>query len=117
MNILKSIDNLILEYEEIDSTITNNKKNYNLNCIFKLTEKIKPKTFKVSDLNWVLKYDKPDKDRVEKADVNVPVIISNYKNKLVAIDGLHRLQKAVNLNLDSIEGKFISSELLAKCEI
>lgn len=56
----------------------------------------KPTTWlPVSDLTWNLTYNL-DKARVEGADLQFPIVVVPYGDKLLVADGAHRLQKAVN---------------------
>lgn len=65
----------------------------------------------VKDLEWVLKHDTPKPDRVRAADVSKPIMFTrDPKWGLVAIDGLHRLQKAVNLHLGTLPGREIPQQ-------
>ena len=54
------------------------------------------------------------KDRVTRADLSYPIIVvKNEKGKIFTIlDGTHRLQKALNLNLDKIKTKILDKEEL-----
>ena len=54
------------------------------------------------------------KDRVTQADLSYPIIVvKNEKGKIFTIlDGTHRLQKALNLNLDKIKTKILDKEEL-----
>ena len=61
----------------------------------------------VSELKWVLQYDKADPARVEKADITAPLLVTKWQGKLVAVDGLHRLTKAVQQGVKTLPCKII----------
>lgn len=88
---------------------------YHLNTVFKAIAalKMKPQTFKTSDLEWVLAYDKPDPERVAKANPNVPVIVAKgATGKLTPIDGLHRLQRSVDEGRPTMQGFLVDQAIL-----
>jgi hypothetical protein len=105
-----------LYQEEDDSSVTHNGQRYNLNKLLSITENFKTRPFKVDELKWILKYDKPDPKRMEEADTSVPIIVTYSNKKLVVIDGLHRLCKAIEKGLTHIEGKFVYKDVLEKCK-
>jgi hypothetical protein len=103
--------------EELGSTFISDGRLYDLNALLILTEHLPVLDFPVSLLEWVLEWDTPDPERLKTADPSVPVLVANYRDELVTVDGLHRLTKAVELGLDIIPGIFVSDEMLAMVEI
>lgn len=82
---------------------------YDIERVFRYAHKIPTMNFWVRDLLWVLKHDHPREDRVLKADLNAPIIVTkDSRGKLTVVDGLHRLAKADQLGLEYIKGKYIS---------
>ncbi len=63
--------------------------------------------FPVKDLTWVFQYDTPRPDRVAKADLSHPILVTKDGNRWVAIDGLHRLKKAQELGHTDIAARVI----------
>ena len=110
------------EYREAGlGTFTHDDHRYNLNKLFKLTENIIVEDFTVDDLSWVLEYDTPDPERVDQADVTVPILVTRAiedgEERLVVVDGLHRLARAIQDDLLTIQGKMVSEDILAKCDL
>lgn len=119
--------------EEEDGNFTHNGKKYRLNSVFQVVHDYPVQEVPVSELEWVLEYSYevidgvkkchscrkgPDTwhaERVANADLNIPIIYTKSGDKLVVLDGLHRLQKAVDLKLETILGKEIKEEELEKC--
>ncbi len=56
------------------------------------------------------------RQRMDKADLNYPIILTEYKSRLVALDGVHRLVKAYLQNRKTIPAKIIPSEFLTMKE-
>ena len=104
-------------YQEDDSIFASDGKKYDLNLLFKLANDKQPENFKISDLDWVLKYDTPRQERVSKANTSIPILVTKRKNDLLVIDGLHRLAKAKANGKKTISGKMISQSEFEKAEI
>lgn len=101
-----------LYQEEPGSSFENDGKEYDINIVFQHMDSKPYSYYKVSDLEWVLKYDTPDPDRVRDADLDVPLLIGYYYNQFVVLDGLHRLTKAVNEGVKFLKGKFVDDDIL-----
>jgi len=100
------IDNIIVavleeaakskEYKEgPSSTFTHNKVRYSVDSAIERSKDIPTKKVAVSKLKWLMKYAKPNENRKRKADTSVPVLLAHHGEKLVVVDGLHRLAKAI----------------------
>lgn len=50
--------------------------------------------------------------RVEEADTTYPILVTEYKSRIVIIDGIHRLVKSYVQNQKTISAKIIPSEYL-----
>lgn len=105
--------------EEPTSEFTHNGKKYNLNKVLAYIDSnsIQPKEFKVSDLSWVLQYDVPDQARVDKADLTKPIVVVEHYSEtagssLVAVDGLHRVAKAVQEGVKVLKGYEMTKQQL-----
>lgn len=105
------------DYSEYKSTFIHNDIEYDLNKLFELTSETKSEKTDIKLLDWVLQYTDVDNKRVKKADINIPIIITNSNNKLVVLDGVHRLQKSIQDKQDFILTKFIDEKELEKCKI
>ena len=106
-------------YQEFEpSTFTHNGKQYDLNIVFKCVDKNKVTKVAVSEITWVLPYTVVDTNRVEKADLTIPILVTmDLKNRVTVIDGAHRLTKAVNENIISLPAKWVSKTILKKALI
>lgn len=51
--------------------------------------------------------------RMEAADMSYPIVLTEYKSRLVALDGVHRLVKAYLQKQKTILAKIIPSEFLS----
>ena len=110
---------LIFEFyqEPEGSSFTHNSQDYDLNFVLKQIDKYPEIYFKVDDLKWVLKYDTPDPTRVEAAEIQYPVLVTYYGNRLCVIDGLHRLEKSIEEDKKFIVGKFVPNSILSKAKL
>ena len=101
------------------STFTHNGKNYSIDKLLQEIEKahLKPKTFQVSELEWVLQFDQPDPDRVKRADTSTPGIVAYHDNKPVLVDGLHRLTKAKQENERTLTAYVVTDKMLEKASV
>ena len=99
-------------------SITHDGVEYDFDRVMSIAEKLPTKTCSVDKLSWILKYDTPNKERLERADITVPLIVTKSSNsKLAAIDGLHRLAKAVRDNVKTLPVKYVSPKMLPSAKI
>ncbi|MFA4937438.1 MAG: hypothetical protein WC575_04120 [Patescibacteria group bacterium] len=54
--------------------------------------------------------------RVEAADINYPLVITNYNSRYVVLDGVHRLVKVYMNGGKKIKAKIIPNEYLSRKE-
>lgn len=54
--------------------------------------------------------------RVEDADANYPVVVTNYKGRYVVLDGVHRLVRVYMRGDKKIKAKIIPTEYLSRKE-
>lgn len=101
-----------LYQEHRGSTFTHDGHKYDLNKVLKAVEDTDIEKFKVSELKWVLKHTDVDEDRVDAADKSKPILVTKWKGKLVAVDGAHRLTKAVRSGDNEIRGKLVTQKQL-----
>lgn len=117
MKYLKLFEEL---YQEENSYFTHDGNKYDINQVFNIIQdmEIQSKNVNIDKLDWVISHTDIDKNRVSKADINVPIIITKMKDgKLVILDGIHRLVKSKNDNKKSILSIEIPEEELEKCKI
>lgn len=106
--------------EEPGSSFTHDGKDYLLNPLVKFADKIPIRELPVTDLKWILDVNPHDKyydQRVEDADISIPLLVCKWNDRYVVLDGLHRLAKAVELNKKVISVKLIGDKLLSYFEI
>lgn len=103
--------------EEPGGTFTNDDHNYDLNGMLEDVDALPTVLFFVRDLTWVLEYDEPNPARVTDADLKAPILVTYYGDRLVVIDGLHRLAKAVDEQKKVIRGKFVPADILEQNEV
>lgn len=103
-----------LYQERNGGSFTHDGHDYDLNRVLKAVEDDPVKHYNVSDLEWVLKYTKTDANRVKKADATTPILVTRRDGELVAIDGAHRLTKAVEDGIEKLPGKYVSADVLDK---
>ena len=118
---MKSFKQFISELyqEEFGSNFEHNGKKYDLNKLLKLSEHLQTEQISVNKLIWIFKWDNPNDEpkRVKNADLNAPILVTLLKKQLVVLDGLHRLEKAVENNKKTILSIYIKQDILDKCEI
>lgn len=97
-----------MKYYEKNGTVTHNSKLYDINKILQIVENKSSKLFPISRLKWILNHTKVWKNRIQKADLKYPIIITKENGKYIVIDGVHRLTKAISLHNKEILAKYIS---------
>lgn len=90
---------------------------YNINKIFKIVLNKPIYQYNVNNLKWVLKYTKTYKKRILMADITVPIIVTKFQNKLLVVDGAHRLTKAIKEHKKIILGKYITLQELESTKL
>lgn len=99
--------------EEPGGTFTHDGTEYWLNPLFKFTDNYPIIDIPIGDLSWVVS--DPDEES-DYADISVPIIVTHWKNKIVVLDGYHRLLKSMKLNKNTIPAKIVSNKLLSYFE-
>lgn len=108
-------DNIYQEDE--DSTVTHNKKEYSLNMLLKLSADMAVEYYPVDDMKWILEFTTVTPKRKKRAELDKPLLITKLKDKLVVLDGAHRLAKAVGKKAKTLPCKFIDDALLNLAKI
>lgn len=103
--------------EEDDSSFTHDGDDYDLNGILIAVDDTDVEEFKTSSLDWILKHDKLDFDRLVNADPNEPILVTKWDDKLVVIDGLHRLAATIMQGNSTIAGKMVPATLLSRFKL
>lgn len=106
-----------LYQEEKDSTFTHDDVEYSVNKLLKETKDMEAEDYEVSKLKWILKHTDIDDDRVKEAKLKYPIIIIKWEDKLVVLDGAHRLQKAVDQKKETIKAIKITKKILDKTKL
>lgn len=98
--------------EEPGGTFTHDGSDYYLNPLLSITRNYPVNNFSIESLKWILD-DYDDGRDVEYADTSVPILVARWNDKFVVIDGFHRLKKAIQNGMESIQGKFVDDKLLS----
>lgn len=107
----------VIYQEESGSTFTSDGVNYDLNKIFKAVAKEPIGSIAVSKIKWVLDYATPDVSRVDKADLDAPILVTLYQRKELVVDGLHRLAKAVKEKKTHLPFRRVSERIMQETVI
>jgi hypothetical protein len=67
----------------------------------------------IDKLLWVLKYDKPDENRVFHAKFRHPLLVTHDGDRWTVVDGLHRLERYRRRGITAIPVKQVTDEMLA----
>jgi hypothetical protein len=59
---------------------------------------------------------KPHRERIDQADLVFPILVTTFHDRLVIIDGVHRLVKAYEAGNKTIQAKVIPLELFKRKE-
>ena len=89
---------------------------YRINDIFKATEKALVFDIPISKLKWQMEKEN-DEDRINSADCSVPILVWKKGNRLICVDGMHRLQKAVRFGLKTLPAKYVLDTIMKKARI
>lgn len=106
-------------YKEGDDSIAQSEgKSYRVDDLIALTEKLKPESIPVRRLSWIMLYTEVDRDRINQANLKVPVIVvQDEKKRYVTLDGAHRLAKAMELGATSLPCYLLKAKDLAGIEL
>lgn len=98
--------------EHSDSTFESNGKVYSLNVLFKRTHSRSVSVMKMNELDWILEYTHVDSERLEIADISIPMLVylDPELGKWVLVDGAHRLTKLRQLGKKEVRVKILTSQ-------
>lgn len=99
--------------EEPGSTFTHDGREYDLNYLLRCSRLFPITAVPVDELTWVLEYDSPNVHRLIAADLEAPVLVTLWNDKLVVLDGLHRMAKAMVMGRKTIPGRYIPAYVLS----
>lgn len=102
--------------EEGESIFESDGVKYDLNYIFRNTNLIRPSHISPLRLQWCIP-NNLDPARVERADTDVPVLVTIYKGQLLVVDGAHRTKKALNKKLTVIPYILVPANTMKKAII
>ena len=104
--------------EPNDSSFTHDGHEYALNGLLSATLGMVVRDIPVSRLTWIFDWDFPtDKKRIAATDLNAPIMVTMLGKGLVVLDGLDRLEKAVEGKRKTIKGIYVGQELLDRYRI
>lgn len=98
--------------EAPDDTFTHDNLVYNLTKVRILTRPHPAFILPIKDLIWVLKYDHPQEERVLKAKLRWPLLVTRWNGKWTVVDGLHRLERCRRKGIGVVPVKLVTPEML-----
>ncbi len=102
---------LLPTYQEEDSTFFHNGNTYDLNPLFTATARRRVQSFDVADLDWILEEEpSSEQERVDRADLTCPILVTRCGDKLLTVDGCHRLTKAKQRDIDQLPARLVTAE-------
>lgn len=99
-----------LYQEGPESTFTHDGTEYSVDAAIRMADDYEPVTLEVADLEWVLDYDTPVPGRDEFVDKTIPILCTVLDGHIVVVDGLHRLQRAIDDGDETIPAKMLDCE-------
>jgi hypothetical protein len=101
-------------YQEEDSTFYSNGKTYDLNQLFIDVNDQPVELIHLNKLVWVLHELKEplDEDRIAKANLIVPILVTHVDGRELVVDGIHRLSKAFKMNVRMLPYKRVSPKMM-----
>lgn len=105
-----------LYQEESDSTFTHWGVHYSVNKAIELTWKSKPTVVPMKDLKWN-EMDGLDTERVERSDVEIPLIAVYEDGRYYVVDGNHRLKKLISEGATDVAVRILTGSMLEKCRV
>lgn len=108
-----------LYQEEKGSTFTHDGKEYNLNKVLKSVDDQEEIEVSVKDLKWEIEDDlnSDDEKRIKDADLDAPILVTKWEDKLVTVDGYHRLIKAARKGKKELPAKMVSKDQLKQAAV
>lgn len=99
--------------EEKGGTFESNGVKYDLNYILAHVEKEPIQQIAVKELVWVIKYSGVlDEEKIERADLKAPLLVTKYRGLELAVDGIHRLVKAVREGKKHLPYRRVSTDIM-----
>lgn len=84
---------------------------YDLNKIFQLSHSLPTARIEISEILWQhCSQGGLDKNRVDKADLNVPILVTPTLEGWLVLDGEHRTEKGIRENLKTLPVKILTRE-------
>jgi len=99
------------------STFTHDGVKYSVDRLIRLTKDTETETVDISKLKWIIPVSSLEQKRVAKADLKYPIIVIKWHDKIVTLDGAHRVAKAVKQGKEKMQVKFATKSILDKCRL
>jgi ParB-like chromosome segregation protein Spo0J len=116
---MKTLFNILRELKD-ENTFTHNSRVYSLGKLNTLVKENPISTIKISELDWIFKYDNPLEDEPERiltANIKQPILITKSQGKWVVLDGLHRIAHAKIKKVSVLPCKVVSKDQLKLCAV
>lgn len=91
-----------MNYTELKSYFSHNGERYDLNPIFEIAAKLPIQSLPIGVVHPGIDLTTADPQRVEQADISVPLILMSTETGYILVDGLHRLAKLTTLGIRKV---------------
>lgn len=96
--------------EEQGSTFESDGQSYDINIIFALMDDKPEMMAEIQSLDWILEWDDPPLH--DGLDISIPILVTYMDDKLLVVDGVHRLKLAKSKGLSFIRVKYVDSSVM-----
>lgn len=96
--------------EGINSTVTHNDQTLLVDDLLSICKNKTISVLPIESVSWILDYTTVHMDRVIKANTKYPLIILNDNDRMILLDGAHRLTKLVSNNVSTVNAYVIDLE-------
>jgi hypothetical protein len=113
------MDEMLTEHhayqEDGNGTFESDGVHYDLNKILRMSSHQPVREIAVSEIDWVLPHCHPIPERVERADLRAPILVTTYRGRQLVVDGEHRLARAVRDGVKHLPYRRVSGEVMIAC--
>lgn len=109
---------------ELGDQFNHDNVSYDLKLVRRLVRNLPRVLFSVEELKWLLPHcEWTEEDEKRKVYIRRPIFCVNWIdpedriNKIVVVDGLHRLKRAVDLKMEFLPGIWVPEEVMAAAKI
>lgn len=110
--------------EKPGGSFTHDGKRYDINCAFEQADRRPVRRIAVTELRWILEPPEADpaqlpddEERIARADLTAPLLITPWRGRLAVVDGAHRLTRAMREGVADLPTRLLTETDLASCEV